>query len=151
MKTTRQWIPIVGLIATIAAASYTVVRLNAQSQQAPTADLTNAAMAQVRDAQGRVVLQGQFMMPVEEDGNLERRATLAPTDVDADASGEAEVEFAKTAVTKQEVEFKVANLQPETRFTFVVDSTEVASATTDKRGRAEVELDVKMPGATATR
>ena len=54
------------------------MQLNGQAQ-APTADLTNAAKAEVRDAQGRVVLQGQFMMPVEEDGNLERRAVLTPT------------------------------------------------------------------------
>ena len=146
MSRTRQWIPIGGLIATIAAASYTVVQLNGQAQ-APTADLTNAAKAEVRDAQGRAVLQGQFMMPVEEDGNFERRAMLTPTGIDADASGEAEVEFAKTAATTQEVEFTVADLQPQTRFTFVVDGTEIASVTTDRRGRADVEVDVKVPGS----
>ena len=150
MSRTRQWIPIAGLIATIAGASYAVVQLNGQTQP-PTADFTNAAKAEVRDAQGRAVLQGQFMMPVEEDGNLERRAVLSPTGIDADASGEAEVEFAKTAATTQEVEFTVANLQPQTRFTFVVDGTEIASETTDRRGRADVELDVKMPGSPASR
>ena len=33
----------------------------------------------------------------------------------------------------------------------VVIGTDVATATVDKRGRAEVELDVEMPGATASR
>ena len=68
-------------------------------------------MAQVRDAQGQVVLQGQFMPPDEEDDDVERHATLAPTGVDADAAGEAEVEFAKAAPTSQEVEFSVTNLR----------------------------------------
>ena len=146
MSDTRQWIPLGGLVATIAAAGYAVVQLHGQTQ-APTGDFTNAATAQVRDAQGQVVLQGQFMAPVEEDGDLERRATLAPTGVDADASGEAEVEFAKAAATQQEVEFAVENLQPQASFTFVIDGTDITTVMTDRQGRAEVELDVRMPGA----
>ena len=145
MRTIRQWIPFGGLLATMAAAGYAVAQLNGQAQ-APTGDFTNAATAQVRDAQGQIVLQGQFMPPVEEDGGLERRAALAPTGVDADASGEAEVEFAKTAATTQEVEFTLENLQPQMSVTFVIDGTDIATAMTDRRGRADVELDVKMPG-----
>jgi hypothetical protein len=146
MGATRQWIPTAGLLATIAGAGYAVVQLNGQTQ-APTADFTNAATAQVRDAQGQIVLQGQFMAPVEEDGGLERRATLAPTGVDADAAGEAEVEFKKSAPANQEVEFAVKNLPPRAAVTFVIDGTDVASATTDGDGEADVELDVRMPGA----
>jgi hypothetical protein len=145
MKRTRQWIPLGGLAATIAAAAYMVVQLNAQSP-APTGDFTNAATASVRNAQGQTVLQGQFLPPVEEDGGFERRATLAATGVDADASGEAEVEFAKTAPTEQEVEFSVTNLPARATFTFVIDGTDVATATTDRRGRAEIELTVRIPG-----
>jgi hypothetical protein len=150
MRITRQWIPIGGLLATIVAAAYAVAQPSAQAQP-PTGDFTNAATAQVRDAQGQIVLEGQFMAPVEEDGGLERRAALAPTGVDADAAGEAEVEFSKAAATKQEVEFAVRNLPPEASFTFVIDGTDIASAKTDRRGRADVELDVRMPGATASR
>jgi hypothetical protein len=141
---TRQWIPVGGLLVTIAVAVYMVVQLNGQTP-APAGDFTNAATAQVRDSQGQVVLQGQFMPPVEEDGGLERRATLAATGGDADAAGEAEVEFAKTAPTEQEVEFSVTNLAPGATFTFVIDGIDIAAATTDRRGRAEVELDVRMP------
>ena len=141
---TRQWIPVGGLLVTIAVAVYLVVQLNGQTP-APAGDFTNAAIAQVRDSQGQVVLQGQFMAPVEEDGGVERRATLAPTGSDADAAGEAEVEFEKTAPTEQEVEFSVTNLAPGATFTFVIDGIDIASATTDRRGRAEVELDVRMP------
>lgn len=146
MRTTRQWIPAGGLLATIACAAYAVVQLSGQTP-APTGDFTNAATAQVRDAQGQIVLQGQFMEPVEEDNGLERRATLAPTGVDPDAAGDAEVEFAKVAPSAQEVEFSVKNLPPRASFTFVIDGTDIASATTDGDGEAEVELDVRMPAA----
>jgi hypothetical protein len=122
-----------------------VVQLQGQTAP-PAADFTNAATAQVRDAQGQIVLQGQFAAPVEEDGGVERVAALAPTGVDADAAGEAEVEFDKSAPTTQEVEFSVTNLAAGATFTFVIDGTDVATATADRRGRAEVELDVRIPG-----
>jgi hypothetical protein len=146
MGTKRQWIPAGGLLATVAAASYAVVQLSAQAQP-PTGDFTKASTAFVRDAQGQTVLQGRFMSPVEEDGDLELRATLAPAGSDADAAGEAEVEFTRTGTTMQEVEFSVRNLQPDTNFVFAIDGTDVASTKTDRRGRADVELDVRMPGS----
>ena len=153
MKTT-QWIPVGGLLATTIAAGYMVVQLSAQSAAQPTAqqiDFTNAATAQVKDAQGQIVLEGPFMAPVEEDGGLERRATLAPTGVDPDAAGEAEVEYATGTPTVQEVEFSVENLTPAATFTFAIDGTDVASAKANRRGHVEVELNVRMPGATGTR
>jgi hypothetical protein len=150
MKNRRQLIPIVGLVVTIAVAVYMVVQLN--GQEAPAAgDFSNAATAEVRDAQGQVVLRGQFALADEEDDDIERKATLQPTGADADASGEAEVEFAKAAPAKQEVEFSVRNVQAGAAYTFVIDGVDVATATADKRGRAEVELDVRIPGATASR
>jgi hypothetical protein len=145
MRTRGQLIPLGGLLATAVAAGYAVVQL--EGQAAPTGDFTSAVAAQVRDAQGQIVLQGHFMPPVEEDGGLERRATLAATAVDADAAGEAEIEYKTTGATSQEVEFSVRNLQPGVNVTFVIDNTDIASATTDRRGRAEIELDVRMPGA----
>jgi hypothetical protein len=147
MKDKRQAIPLVGLLATVAVAVYMVAQLNSQGGP-PTGDFTNAATAEVRDAQGQVVLRGQFVLGDEEDDDIERKATLEPTGVDADAAGEAEVEFSKTAPAIQEVEFSVRNLQPGIAFTFVIDGVDVATATADRRGRAEVELDVRLPGTT---
>jgi hypothetical protein len=143
MKTSRRLISFGGLIAMAAAGS--IVALNSQTP-APAADFRNAAIAQVRDAQGLVVLQGQFAPPVEEDGGLERIAILAAAGADTDAAGEAEVEYTTTSPIEQEVEFSVQNLAPATTFTFVIDGTDVATATTDRRGRAEVELDVPPTG-----
>jgi hypothetical protein len=45
------------------------------------------------------------------------------------------------------VKLAVKNLQPQATFTFVIDGTDVATAITDRQGRVEVELDVRMPGA----
>jgi hypothetical protein len=148
MKDKRQAIAVFGLAATIAGAVYMVVQLDSQ-ERAPEGNFTNAATAEVRDAQGQVVLRGQFVPVDEEDDDIEKKATLQPTGVDADAAGEAEVEFAKAAPSTQEIEFSVRNLQAGAAFTFVIDGIEVATATADRRGRAEVEVNVRLPGTTS--
>ena len=150
MKDKRQMIPAVGLLAIAVAAAYMVVQLNGQTT-APSADFTNAALAEVRDAQGQAILSGPFQSADEGDDDVERKAVLAPTGIDADAAGEAEVEFSKNAPANQEVEFSIRNVSPDAAFSFVIDGTTVAEAKADGRGRVEVEVDVRMPGATASR
>jgi hypothetical protein len=119
-----------------------VVQLNAQSAVA-TGNFANATTAEVRDGQGQVVLRGQFAPVDEDDDDVERKATLTATGADADAAGEAEVEYEKDTPAVQEVEFSVRNVQPGATYTFVIDGTDVATATADNRGRAEVEVEVK--------
>ena len=143
MKEKRQIIPAAGLVAVLAAAAYMVVQLSAQTPTI-TGDFTRAAQAEVRDAQGQVILRGAFQTVEEEDDDIERKASLAATGVDADAAGEAEVEFSKAAAAKQEVEFSVHNVQPGAAYTFVIDGVEIGSATADTKGRAELEVDVRM-------
>ena len=150
MKNKMQVIPVAGLLCTVAVVAYMVVHLNAQSS-APTGDFTQASVAEVRDAQGQIVLRGQFAVAEEEDDDIERKAALQQTGVDADAAGEAEVEFAKAAPTVQEVEFAARNLQPGATFTFVIDGQDLATATADRSGNAEIELEVRLPGAPASR
>ena len=150
MKDIRQTIAVAGLLATIAGAGYMVVRLQAQGANV-SGDFTNAASAEVRDAQGQPVLRGQFAQVDEEDDDVERKAALAAAGSDRDAAGEAEVEYPKTAPVTQEVEFSVRNLQPGAAVTFVIDGTEVGRATVDRNGRAELEVEVKMPAAQARR
>jgi hypothetical protein len=141
----RQWIPLAGLFATMGAAAYMVVQVMAQAPATVTGDFRNAAVAEVRDAQARTVLQGQFAAVEEEDDDTERKAPLKPTGVDADASGEAEVEFAKTGnVTTQEVEFSAKGLEPGATFSFVIDGQTIATVTADRRGQAKAELDIKL-------
>jgi hypothetical protein len=151
MNVTGGVIPVVGLLATIAVSGYMVVQLDAQAQT-PSGDFTKAATAEVRDAQGAVVLSGSFAAADDaDDDDVERKAALAPTGVDADARGEAEVEFAKASPAEQELEFSVRNLQPGSTITFVIDGVDIATATTDNRGRADVEWKIPIPGTTASR
>lgn len=150
MTETRQLIPAAGLLGTMAFATYMVVQLHAQGPVA-SSDFTNAAAAEVRNAQGQALLTGSFAPADEDDDDSERKARLEPTGVDGDAAGEAEVEFARAAPTEQEVEFSVRNLEPNAAITFVIDGIEVSTATTDRRGRAEVELNIPIPGTGASR
>ena len=150
MKDRRQLIPLAGLLCTVAVAGYMVAQLNGQAT-APTGDFTAAGIAEVRDARGRIVLQGKFVAVDEGDDDVERKATLAPTGIDADAAGEAEIEFAKVAPEEQEVEFVVRQLEAGATFTLVVDGFDLVTATADSRGRAEAEVKIRMPGAPASR
>lgn len=143
MKNKHQMVAAAGLLATMGAAGYMVVQLSGQTA-APTGDFTNAAVAEVRDTQGQTVLSGQFQAVEEDDDDVERKAPLAPTGTDADAAGEAEVEFAKDAPAEQEVEFSIRNVAPNASFTFVIDGKTIATATADARGRANVELNVRI-------
>ena len=150
MSDTRQFIPLAGLLLTFAIAVHSMVRLD--GQQPPTGDFTNSTTAEVRDANGQVVLRGQFAAPVEDDdGEMERKAALAPTAAGTTATGEAEVEFAKDTPASQEIEFSVSNLPAGERVTFVIDGREIATATTDRQGRAEAEVDVDASGVSRSR
>jgi hypothetical protein len=148
MRNKRQMIPAVGLLGIAAFAVYTVAQLSGQTA-AVTGDFTNAARAEVKDAQGQIILRGHFQLADEEDDDIERKATLESTGVDADAAGDAEVEFAKNAPAQQEVEFSVRNVAPGETFTFVIDGTDVGTAKADAKGRAELEIDVRIGGTSA--
>lgn len=142
----REILPAVGLAGVVAFSGYMVAQLHGQSA-APTGDFTNAAVAEVRDAGGIVILRGTFEMTDEEDDDVERKATLTPVGTNTSASGEAEVEYAKAAPVQQEVEFSVRNLQGGTAVTLVIDGVDVATATADDKGRVDVDLDVRLSGS----
>ena len=150
MEHERQIIPIAGLVATFAIAAHAVVQLSGQAR-VPAGEFSNAEIAEVQDGQGQVVLRGQFAVVPEEDDDIERKARLESTGIDADATGEAEVEFSKEAPTRQEVEFSVENLQQGTVLTFLIDGQAIGQVTVDRRGRAELEIDVPTSRSTASR
>lgn len=142
-----QWIPITGLLATMAVAIYMVVQLSAQGTSVQAGDYRNASIAEVHDAQGQVVLRGRFELVEEDDDDTERKAPLEPAGADADASGEAEVEYSKTNPAEQEVEFSIRNLEPAASYSLVIDGAAVATVQTDQKGRSEFDLDVKAPAS----
>ena len=151
MSHTRQIIPIAGLAGTLALTVYMVTRLHAQTT-VPSVDFTNAAIAEVQDGQGQIVLRGEFAVADEQDDDdVERKAALQPAGTDTDAAGEAEVEVAKSAPAQQEIEFSVRNLAAGTSVTFLIDGQVIGQASVDRRGRAELEVDVPGPGAAVSR
>lgn len=108
-------------------------------------DFRNAAVGEVKDAQGGVVLRGEFAPVDEDDDDIERKAVLKVAGSDTDAAGEAEVEFPKSGEVIQEVEFSVRKLSPNGRYTFVIDGKTIAAVTADGDGDAEVDLKVRLP------
>ena len=147
----RQILPAAGLLATIVAAAYLVVQLNAQNPPAEPIDLRNVATAEIRDAQGQVVLSGQFMLDDGDDAeDVERKAALQST-TGTQASGVAEVEFATQNPVEQEVEFSGRNLQAGARYTLVLDGRDVIAGVAERDGDLELEREVPIPGATARR
>ena len=147
MSDKRQLIPIGGLIATIALAIYMVSTLDAQAP-ALTGNFSNAAIAEVSDNTGQVILRGQFAVVEEDDDDVERKATLAPTGSDTDAAGEAEVETSKDGSSQQEIEFSIRNVEPGMTYTFAIDGQDIGAATADQRGRAELDVEsmARTPG-----
>ena len=151
MNKARRIIPLAGLAATAGLAVYMVTRLHAQAS-VPAHDFTNAAIAEVQDGQGQIVLRGEFAIAAEQDDDdVERKAVLRAAGNDTDAAGEAEVEFAKTRPGRQEVEFSVRNLAAGTSVTFLIDGQLIGEASVDRRGRAELEIDVPVPGGGPSR
>jgi hypothetical protein len=134
----------VGLVATILVAAVTVVQLRGEPSAQITGDFRNAAVAEVHDAQGQVLLRGDFAVVDADDASeVERHATLTAVAQDVKATGEAEVEYQSDKPTEQEVELTVSGLNAGTAITFVIDGQRVATATADRRGGVEIELAVK--------
>lgn len=109
-------------------------------------DLRNAATVEMRDGQGQVVLKGDFTHVDEDADDTERKAALRSMVANAKASGNAEIEFENEQPKEQEVEFAGRDLTPGMTYTLAIDGHDVATATADKRGRVEIEVNVPLPG-----
>ena len=76
MSNARQVMPIAGLVGTLTLAVYTVTQLHAQTAVSAI-DFRNAAIAEVQDGQGQIILRGQFAVADEQDDDdVERKAAL---------------------------------------------------------------------------
>lgn len=148
MKNPVQKIAIGGLLATMLVAGIMVVQLRGQAGTQIAGDFRNAAVAEIRDAQGAVLLKGTFAVAAQDandEGEVERKAPLVAA-AGGSLAGEAEVEYQTDAPATQEVEFTVIGLTAGTAVTLVIDGTTVTSATADKNGKAEAEVEVKGAG-----
>lgn len=143
-----QKLSIAGLIAVMAIAAVMIVQLQARQTATITGDFRNAQTAEVRDAQGAVLLRGTFAVEEQdpgEEGEVERKASLVAVSGGA-MTGEAEVEHQKDAPSEQEVEFMVIGIPAGAAVTLVIDGAVVVTATADENGKAEGEVDVRAAG-----
>jgi hypothetical protein len=144
VKTTAQALSIAGLVTIVAAASSGVVQLSGQQPAALIADFRNASVAEVHDGQGQVLLRGAFAaVDTDDEGEVERLATLTPASAEVKGSGKAEVEYQTDAPGEQEVEFTLGGLVADADVALVIDGQRVTMAKVDRRGRVSVEIAVK--------
>lgn len=136
-----------GVVAVGGAATIAVVQLNGEQASPITGDFRNAAVAEVHDTQGYVLLRGTFT-PVEsdDDGEVERLAKMTAAAPEVKASGEAEVEYEANAPSEQEVELTLTGITAGAEISFVIDGQRVATAKADQRGRVSIEVAVKAGG-----
>src|SRR5690349_1456860 len=132
-------------IATVAVAVGMIAHLDGQKRPDVSGDFRNAAVAEIHDSQGAVLLRGNFAPVAGDDDETERRATLIATEHGGAATGDAEVEYRTDGATTQEVEFQVTHAPPRAVLTLVIDGAAVINATADEQGRAEVEVEVTIP------
>ena|SRR5688572_11852959 len=134
------------LVLSMAALVGAGVLVAAQSTPQAPFDFSKAVAAEVRNDRGQVVLSGQFKAASSRPDDGERKAALVQTGIDADASGEAEIEsLGSSNKRRQEIEFEVRNLEPGGVFSFFIDNRLFATVTTDNRGKAQHERDVPLP------
>lgn len=98
--------------------------------------VTAITQVQIQTLTGQVLLDGWL------ENNVEQEILLTATGIDADARGEAEIEFEKEAngSVEQEFEVEVKNLAANTSFRLFVNGSEVAILTTNSSGEAEIEF-----------
>ncbi len=94
-------------------------------------DLSTAQKVEIQDSAGQVVLSGTFE---------DHKAKLAGTGANAKAEGSVDLEIEKKGnAVKQEVEANVEELAASTSYKIVIDGKEVATFTTDDKGKREMK------------
>ena len=134
----------VGLAVTTAVAVAMVINLSGNQTANISGDFRNAVTAEIRDAQGKVLLRGTFAPVGNDADNIERLATLTATPDGGQAKGDAELEYKKAEPNTQEIEFEVTGVPARAIVTLVLDGKDVISATADDKGAAEAEFDVPI-------
>jgi hypothetical protein len=143
MALLKRRLPAIGLIFVCVGAAYAVAQNVPAATTIPAAigDLATAVQAEVRAADGKVVLAGQFGEAVLDGRETERTAKLTAT-AGSTATGTAEIELVtRDGKVERELELDAEGLSPNTAYTFVVDQQTAATFTTNAKGEAEVELE----------
>ena len=134
----------IGGVLAVAVAVGAIVQAGSSPAIQINGDLKNAAVAEVHDAQGQVLLRGNFV-PVEADdqGEVERLAALSAIAPGVTGSGEAEVEYQTDDPNVQEVELVLSGMTPGLDVALVIDGARITAAKADRKGRVDVEIEVR--------
>ena len=144
----KRVLPIIGMLLLCGYAAFAVIRHSNKVQEvkhplpSSIGDLAAAKLVEVRDAAGQVVLSGTFVVENKPDGDVEGKAILTGTGLNAGAKGEAEFEVSTDSrgMMEKELELSVHKLAAGTSFSMFVDGQQVVTFTTNQRGAAELEM-----------
>jgi hypothetical protein len=104
-------------------------------------DLSGATIVEIRDAQGRTVLSGEFRSRTDPLGNEEKDAALTDRK-GQQVIGEVEIEIPgpEAANQEQELEIDIIRVEPNGKFALFVDDREILTFISDDRGSIDMEL-----------
>jgi hypothetical protein len=144
----KRILPLVGMLLLCGYAAFAVIRngnkVQKVKQDLPTSvsDLAAAKLIEIKDATGQLILSGNFIAENKQGGDIEGKALLTSTGVNATAKGEAEFEVStnRHGGTEEELEVSVRKLTPSTSFSLFIDGRQVATFSTNLRGAAELEM-----------
>ena len=144
----KRILPLVGMLLLCGYAAFAVIRTGNKVQEvkqplpSSVGDLAGAKLVEIKDAAGQVVLSGNFALENKQDGDVEGKALLTGTGINATARGEAEFEVStnKTGGTERELEVSVSKLAPATTYSMFINGQQVATFSTNQRGAAELEM-----------
>jgi len=144
----KRILPLVGMLLLCGYVTFAVIRTGNEVQEvkqllpSSVGDLAGAKLVEIKDAAGQVVLSGNFVVENKRSGDVEGKALLTGTGINATGNGEAEFEVSKNrkGTTEKELEVSVRLLAPGTSYGMFVDGQQVATFSTNHQGAAELEM-----------
>lgn len=144
----KRILPILGMVLLCGYAAVAVIRTNNRVQEvklplpSSVGNLASAKLVEIKDGAGQIVLSGNFIAENKQHNEVEGKALLTGTSINAGAKGEAEFEVSinRSGGTEKELELSVGKLAPDTSFSMFVDGQQVATFTTNQRGAAKLEM-----------
>jgi len=145
-QTSDEWRLLLTLLAVCAimiAVGGAVLRVTAAAAPPVTlGDISQASMVEIHDAGGVTVLSGEFRSRVDGLGNTEKDAALAdPRGRRVVGEVELEIPAAGRRDRRPELEVDIiGGLQPNQKFSVVINDRAVATFETDDRGSVDMEV-----------
>ena len=123
----------------------------AAAAKASLPDLSGAQLVEIRNAEGRTVLSGEFRERTDALGNIEKDAALVDRR-GRQVIGEVEIEIPGPNAMNpaQELEIDIIEVEPNAKHAIFIDDREVTTFTTDDRGSIDMEVH-STPGNPPTK